>query len=96
VIHVYTTCIIVIGKEAEIKNAFLDLRDLSVKKGAKYQGFWWTVGGEEPEASWLFSWHSLNNYRKGIEEIRKESRYPIEELASSVISLNDKILLPEP
>jgi hypothetical protein len=82
------------GKKTQIENAFQDLRELYEKKGGKNIGFWWTIGGEGDEVSWLFSWMNLNNYHKAMEVVRKEKNYPLEELASIVISLNDKILIP--
>ena len=62
--------------------------------GGKKIGFWWTIGGEGDEASWLFSWKNLNNYQKAMNAVVKEDTYPIETLASIVVSLNDKILIP--
>jgi hypothetical protein len=82
------------GKKKNMINAFHDLRDLYEKRGGKNLGFWWTIGGEGDEASWLFSWRNLNNYQKAMEEVPKENTYPIEEIASIAISLTDKILLP--
>ena len=93
-IHVYTSCTVVMGSNPQIETAFQDLLELYEKKGGKNLGFWWTVGGECDEASWLFFWRNLNNYKKTMELVRKDKKYPIEELASLVISLNDKILIP--
>ncbi len=93
-INVLSTCNVVIGRRTEFEEAFKELIALYDKHGAKLVGFWWTIGGEGNEALWINTWKDIGNYEKGNEEARNDKDYPLERIASTVITYTDKILKP--
>ena len=91
-INVLTTCSVLMGKREEFKKTFNRIKELYEKTGAKHVGFWWTLGGEENEAVWMFEWESLTAYEEGKESVVNNPDYPQEDFNSCVILHTEKIL----
>ena len=86
-IHVLSTCTVVIGKRAEFESAFKEVKSVFEKHGAKLVGLWWSVGGEGNESIWIHAWKDVNDYARArvwnnhMREIHGYST-PIEEFGS--------------
>ena len=91
-IYVLTTCAVVIGMNQEFENAFREINLLYQKQGAKLIGFWWSLIGEGNEAVWIYSWDDLKDFEKGKERVWKDKDFPLEKIATTVITYNDKVL----
>ena len=94
-IYVLTTCTTVLGKEREFENTLNEMTAVYEKHGAKPVGFWWTLGGERNEAVWLYAWKDLKAYENGQENVVTDENYPLEQMASLIITSTDKILKPQ-
>jgi hypothetical protein len=93
--YVLTTCTVVLGKEREFETTLNEITAIYQKHGAKPIGFWWTLGGERNEAVWLFAWNDVRAYENGQEKAVQDENYPLEQVASLVITATDKILKPQ-
>jgi hypothetical protein len=93
-IYVLSTCNVIMGKNKEFEETFSELKQTLAKHGGKLVGSWWSFGGEENEAVWLFSWKDLKEFEKGYTASLKDTRFPMEKFASTVISYSNKILKP--
>jgi hypothetical protein len=93
--YVLTTCTVVLGKEREFETTLNEITAIYQKHGAKPIGFWWTLGGERNEAVWLFAWNDVRAYENGQEKAVQDENYPLEQVASLVITSTDKILKPQ-
>jgi len=94
-IFVLTTCTTVLGKEREFENTLNEMTAVYEKHGAKPVGFWWTLGGERNEAVWMYAWKDVNAYENGQEKAVTDENYPLEQMASLIITYTDKILKPQ-
>jgi hypothetical protein len=82
------------GKRDEFANMFKQVTAAYEKNGAKLVGFWWTLAGEGNEAVCINAWKNLENFEKGNEAAWKDKSFPLEKVASTVITTTDKILKP--
>ena len=93
-IYVLSTCTVSMGKEREFETTVQEMTAVYEKHGAKLVGLWWTLGGERNEVVWLFSWNDLKAYKQGRDAVWKDENFPIDKVASLVITFSDKLLTP--
>lgn len=93
-IYVLSTCTVVMGRRKEFENMVKEVTSVYEKHGAKLIGSWWTLGGEGNETVWIYAWKDLKDFEKGQEAVQKDKNFPIEKVASTIITYSDKILKP--
>ena len=92
VVTILTSCSVLLGKREEFESVFNVIKDLYIKEGAKFIGFWWTLGGDANSCVWMYKWDTFTSYQQGKKGVHGNSAYPLNELSSIVISYNEKIL----
>jgi hypothetical protein len=93
-IYVLSSCTVVMGKKKEFESAFREISSIYERHGAKLIGLWWTIGGEANEAVWIHSWKDLKDFERGQEEVWEDKDFPMEKVASTMVTYTDRILKP--